>query len=522
MLLIMRYKNIKHKESEIMMGMSRKKPLYVVGIDGVPLWILNELKKKKGMEGFARLMEKGMMSEMRSTLLPLTGPAWPSIYTGLKPSEHQVPDFVVLKKEYVLDAAFFDSSRFPPFYHKLAERGFRCLVLTPAMDTRLPPKRLDANLAMTTGFPLEPAKSNSEELRRLMRELNYYGEPNIEEKLRKGELSSAEGARIYAESVRKNSEMARRMMGKTDYDLVFVCFAETDRIHHFLLGERKWREYLLQVYSEVSKFLEYLMGIAERNGGTVIIVSDHGAQRIHRKFLVNSWLVKKGYAELKRLSTKPISSREELRSVTPSLRYKMRESLLNSFYLLRFYDVLPYTWKLIASAMLATLAPRGVEGTYTRILLSDFEMRGTRAFAAVTSFPFTTIWINDRRFVSGVVGTKERARLKRELVRELGEVKSYEGDRMFVKIFDGSEYYETTERYVAPDIIAQAKPGYTIDPYFFSNGTLFMDPEKAKSGDHIVKGIFGLAGSDAKRIKLKKDMSVLDVSPIVLKHFGVR
>ena len=92
---------------------SKRKPLYMVGMDSVPLWVLEELKDEKGIDAFRKLLSNSCINNMESTLPPMTGPAWPSIYTGLEPKDHGVPDFFVMKKSYTPDIVYYDSSAAP-------------------------------------------------------------------------------------------------------------------------------------------------------------------------------------------------------------------------------------------------------------------------------------------------------------------------------------------------------------------------------------------------------------------------
>ena len=73
-----------------------------------------------------------------------------------------------------------------------------------------------------------------------------------------------------------------------------------------------------------------------------------------------------------------------------------------------------------------------------------------------------------------------------------------------------------TRRSSLPLTCFEAREGYTIDIFNFSKSSMFMDPEDAKSGDHIRNGIFGTypkvadTGVDA----------VTDVKEFILKYFG--
>lgn len=486
------------------------KKMYMVGLDSVPLWILEELRKEKGMEGLDRLFSKGRITEMESTLPPMSGPAWSTIYTGLEPGEHGVPDFFVMKKDYTPDIVLYNPAEVPPFWKRIAESGRKCLLITPPEVVDLPEIE---NVDLITGFPL-PAKTNSPMLRKLMAKHRYHGEPDIEAAMTEGKIGLEEGVRQYVNSVRKRTAIAKEAMGN-GYDFVYICFTETDRMQHFACNQRNWKDYLLPIYQGYSSFLEYMMKRVDEEGSAMVVLSDHGSQPIRNKFLINCWLVRNGYLKVKEqiaqgMNAEPGSSK--------SVRYAVREKLLKT-KLRRVYDNLPYGMKRFVFKILDLFFHSVSSGRYVRLHLFDYDMQKSAAFAAVSNDPVTTIWINDGRFSNGTVEKRDVARLKGELSRKLASIKSPEGDRLIVDIVDGKEYYGNTKKFIAPDLLVEAKRGYTIDIFNFSKGELYMKPEMAKSGDHIRGCVFGNYPRDM-RIDTK-GLRVNDISGIVLGYFGL-
>ena len=83
------------------------KKLYLIGIDAAPLWLIKKFSQEKNMTSFNKMIKENDLIEMESTLPPMTGAAWPTIYTGLNPGKHGVPDFFVMKNDYTPDLAAF-------------------------------------------------------------------------------------------------------------------------------------------------------------------------------------------------------------------------------------------------------------------------------------------------------------------------------------------------------------------------------------------------------------------------------
>ncbi len=480
----------------------------MIGIDAAPLWLIEKFNSAKGMAPFRKLIKNKSLVEMESTLPPMTGAAWPTIYTGLSPGEHGVPDFFVMKKDYTPDLVYYDSSTVPPFWKDLASAGLRCLVITPATDIRLPEY---PGVDMITGFPLK-AKANEKFLESLMKKYSFYGEPDVEKEMKNGSISDKEGAARFLKSVSLRAKIAKEAMARTEYDFVYVCFTETDRLQHFVLNKKNMREYLLPLYCEIGKYLAYVMEKADQEGAEVMLVSDHGAQPIKEKFLINAWMIREGYASLKN------SVIAEMDKAASNGGYSFREKLLKT-KLRGAYDRLPHIAKGAVSKSIGAFLPAGGGGGYTRIHLFDYDMDATHAFAAISNINVATLWINDSRFAKGSVSASEKKRLKREISGGLYKLRNTEGKRLITHIYDGEEYYGRTKKFIPPDLIVEACPGYMIDIFNFSKERLFMDPEPPKRGDHTRLGIFGLY--PGRPVAKAGVFSALDVYPTVLKYFGI-
>ncbi len=493
------------------MKKEKRRKVYLIGIDSAPLWVIKALASHEEFAPFKRFMEKGKIVELESTMPPMTGPAWPSIYTGLKPSEHGVPDFFVMKEEYVPDLVYYDSQRFPPFWEKLAEQGVKSLIITPATDVNLSRRN---NVDMISGFPLK-AKSNRKNIDALMDKHGFHGEPDIESDMKSNKISVDEGAREFAKSVRARADIAKELIEKGSYDFVYVCFTETDRMQHATLNRVDHMEYLKKVYSGISEFLGFVMARASDENGTVLLVSDHGAQPVTSKFLINAMLADEGFITFRGA----VSGNNE--SATPnkkdSFRYVIREKLLTT-RLRRVYDKLPHRVKGKIFRLFSAATSNASGEEYTHVHLMDMDMHKTKAFAAISNLTVGTIWINDSRFKSGIVKNGEKRELKKEIMRSLSHQKCPDGKRLFTDIIDAEKYYGRKTSFIAPDIMFEAREGYIVDVKYYSKNSRFMKPELFKSGDHTKFGIFG-AYPNATQLQ---SMKVTDVAKFITELYAKR
>ncbi|MDE1870091.1 MAG: alkaline phosphatase family protein [Candidatus Micrarchaeota archaeon] len=499
---------------------AKRRKLYLIGVDAAPLWAILELSQKYEMKGFSRFLKGGTLNELESTLPPVTAAAWPSIYTGLEPKDHGVMDFVYLDRNYVKQLIYYDSKKNPPFWDKLAKSGVRSLILTPAMVLTLSDSK---NIDMVTGWPLEP-KYSSEELRKAAKKFGFRGEPEIGVDLDKGVVPIAEGSKKYCKSIKARAEMGKYLIKKNDYDLVFVCFTETDRIQHYSFNNKNWSDYIHPLYENISEFIEWVVNYSKKMGedAEIMLVSDHGAQPIYDKFLPNAWLIKENYAKLKRdvdNETGPSSKKTQGLNagikdyvVDKALRWRMRRVV---------YQKMPDFVKKMADRIVEEDRTNMDSKGYLKISDEDIDMRQTRAFASVSFGPVGMIWINDGRFAAPGIPSSKRSALKKELMERIGKLKDREGGRLVEGVFDGGAYYKDSGSFISPDILFLLRKNYIVDFTYYSKDTLFMKPEIYRSGDHTMQGIFGVldSGAHTRRSLIKKKMSVYDIAPLILKYF---
>ncbi|MGI0133608.1 MAG: alkaline phosphatase family protein [Candidatus Micrarchaeaceae archaeon] len=499
---------------------AKKSKLYVIGVDSAPLWIVKGFAKRYHLKGFESLMKDGTLLDMQSTLPPLTPVAWPTIYTGLEPREHGMMDFFRIDREYTKQLLYYDSDKHKPFWDALAKKGKKCLVITPAEALKLSKHK---NVDLITGWPLPP-RFSSKQIEAAAKRFGFDGEPGIEKDLQDGKITVSEASKRYVKSIENRAELSKHLITKNKYDMAFVCFTETDRIQHYTLNNRNWEEYVMPLYKSVSDFIEWTVLRAKKEGAAVIVVSDHGAQPIRKKFLLNGWLVNSGYAELKPSIIKSIqenyngSGQAEEQA---NLKYSLREKLIKSKARGMLYDKLPASAKRIVGKAIGTALSSASGATYTRIHDFDFDMKSTVAFTSVSNDPVGMIWINDKRFSKPSVTDSEKKRVKAEIAGKLKEIKTEDGKPLVTKVYDGDIYYKNTKLFIAPDLLVALREGYVADVKNYSLNSLYMEPELAKSGDHTMNGIFGSIGPfDGK--KIKKGVNVLNVEPTILTYFGIK
>jgi predicted AlkP superfamily phosphohydrolase/phosphomutase len=491
--------------------MAKRKKLYIVGIDAGVLWIISRLHKKYDMKGFDYFINEGGLREMPSTSPPVSSAAWPSIYTGKKPGEHGIMDFLHLDKNYDRQIIYYETQKHKPFWEVLAQKGIRSLCITPPMVLE---KSSTHNVDLITGWPLSPSY-NSKELESAAKKFGFKGEQDLGIDLDKQSIPLQKATKSYVESIQSRSEMAKYLIKKNDYDLVMVCYTETDRIIHYALNKKDWEKYVAPVYKSASDFLEWIVEYAksEKDGASVMLFSDHGSQPVRNKFLTNTWLIDNGYASLRSSKPKPKKNGIGLKTK----RY-VSERIMKLKIRRAVYNKMPAFMKRSVEKMLdESLTTYPQVGEHIKIQESDLDMANTKVFSAVSYGPDGMMWINDSRFSKPGVKDSQTSRVKNEIIAKLKKLKTKDGKQLVLKIIDGKKYYKDAKSFIAPDILFELAPGNIVDFSYYSSNGIFMEPELARSGDHSQNGIFGWIGSGLKANK--KGTTIYDIYPYIMKYF---
>jgi predicted AlkP superfamily phosphohydrolase/phosphomutase len=485
-----------------------RKKVLTLGIDGATFDLILPWVEKGELPTLEKLIEEGSWSELQSTPLPLTAPAWVSFMTGKNPGKHGIYDFVRVTKDYKtvpISSRDIDSET---ILEIASYKGKR--VISINVPITYPPFKINgymisgmpaSNLSDGITYPEEISKRIPEDYKMIPVEV-YEG--NNEEEILK-ELEHMLDVQL---------EVIKDFI-KEKWDLFIVVFFATDVVSHWFwkyydenhpLHREKYKRHkdaILRIYKRVDNCIGEILSLVDSDI-YVLLMSDHGFGPLHRDIFINNWLVKKGYLKFK----KNIITRIKL------LAYKLGWTLENLYAI---------SEKLKIAKLTVTMSEEKRQSLLKLLLsFSDVDWKRTKAYSMTN---FGPIFINLKgREARGIVERGEEYRKLIEEIKEgLLEIIDDDGEKAIEKVYTKEELFSGKYLDYAPDIIYIPKGmKYTANRYFeFGSNKLFGKPHRDMSGDHRYNGIFVAKGPGIKRGFRFSDAVIWDIAPTILYLLGV-
>lgn len=287
--------------------------LLIVAWDGACLELLEPWLAAGALPTLARLMRAGATRDLRSTIPPVTFPAWTSFMTAASPARHGITDFTV-REDGGYRIRFVNASyrRLPTIWALLSAAGRRVGVY--AMPATYPAEPL--NGLQVSGFdtPLGPGfGAGFSEPAGLARTLiARYGSLAVGGPSQ-ARITDGWHARALAEmldSVRLRTTIVCELLGSHDFDCFAVHYGEPDTAaHHFWqFHDARSPRYrsdgpadgIFSVYRELDAALARLLETVG-DDADILLLSDHGsAGSSDRVIFWNRWLADNGWLGFRR------------------------------------------------------------------------------------------------------------------------------------------------------------------------------------------------------------------------------
>jgi len=293
----------------------------LIGLDGATYDMLDQLVAEGIMPNLGRIMEDGARAILRSTIHPLTPPAWTTMTTGRSPGNHGIFDFIRVdragdKPSYTL--ATSSDVMVPTVWQMASDAGLRATTLN--FPVTFPAKKIDG--VVIPGYVPWSYLGRAIHPREVFKMLKAKGVFKASEMStdwqheRKavqglGENQLEDWVNFHITRENRWFEIMMTLMEEEPCDFVAVLFDGVDRIQHLCWhlidaatrddyqteDAKKTRELVLQYFRDVDGYVEKMI---EKAGpeAQVFIVSDHGFTRSGKRiFYANTWLEKMGWLD---------------------------------------------------------------------------------------------------------------------------------------------------------------------------------------------------------------------------------
>ncbi len=274
--------------------------ILVIGLDGAAPELLFGDER---LTHIRWLMEQGAFGRLESIIPPITVPAWMCMATSQDPGSLGVYGFRNRKDHSYngLGIVNTKSIRELTIWDQLAREGKRAHII--GVPPAFPPRKING---VCVGCFLTPDTGSDE----------YTHPPGVKQQIKDlvGDYPvDVKGFRthekdwlkeeIYAMS-RKHFAVVRELMRRGDWDYLQFVEIGLDRLQHgfwkfhdpyHILHEpdNPYREVIRDYYRYLDEEIGTLLELLDEDTA-VLVMSDHGAQRLDGGFCVNEWLVQQG------------------------------------------------------------------------------------------------------------------------------------------------------------------------------------------------------------------------------------
>jgi len=266
-----------------------------------------------GLKNLRALMARGCYGRLESVIPPITVPAWMCMATSQDPGSLGVYGFRN-RTSYSYDGLGVVNAQTitaPALWDHFGERG---KVVVIGVPPAYPPRRVNG---VSIGCFLTPDTVRSDfthpaDVKQTIGEL--VQEYPVDVSGFRTDDKAWLKDQIY-EMTRKHFVVIRHLMQQVDWQYFQFVEIGLDRIHHgfWKFHDREHRQYVAgnafegvvrEYYAYLDEEIGSILSLL-REDDTVLVASDHGAQRLEGGFCINEWLRREGLLTLKENPGKP-------------------------------------------------------------------------------------------------------------------------------------------------------------------------------------------------------------------------
>ncbi|MCX6032306.1 MAG: alkaline phosphatase family protein [Chloroflexi bacterium] len=483
------------------MNRSESARLLILGLDGATWDLLTPMIARDWLPNLAHLVAGGAIAPLRSTIPPLTAPAWSSFMTGLNPGRHGVFAFQRalnrdLERTYVNAAAI----RGPLLWEHLNRHGLTVGVLNVPLTYPLRPVDGWAVSGMLT--PSEESDFTwPTELATVLRARGYTIDLRVlvqEREYRRPDQRLALVEDLRRVLLERQAALEEVLLPRGG-DAIMVVYETPDRLQHWtwsyladLLGDAPFERTPIHdaveaAYRGLDECIGRTLAAVAGPETAVFMLSDHGFGARRTLIHVDEWLAGQG---LLRYAGGKAGFRKLLKPYMNRLKRLIPRRLLR-------------------------------QGRRAFAVSHVIDWQHTQAYSGVSSE--YAIYVNlAGREPFGIVPEGEAYEaVRRQIKAALADLRDPRtGQRVVQAVYDRETAY--TGPYVdqAPDIVYVLEPGYEPSSEVSASG-VFSDVTAAGEGMHQPDGIFLAYGPPVRDGAVAVKPGLADLAPTILYALGL-
>jgi predicted AlkP superfamily phosphohydrolase/phosphomutase len=448
--------------------------VFVFGVDcAPPEYILGEWLEE--LPNIKKLVERGCFAKLNSSIPPLSGVAWTTITTGMNPADTGVFEYVYRKDRSYEDIHVISSKNIKQrrVWEIAAEQGKKIIAcLIPLAWPVKPINGVVISGTLTPSTDLEYTWP-----REIKNEINNLFEKFIIDGEEFRDINKNEVIKNEYHITQMHFKLMKHLLKNKDWDLFFGVLSKSDAVNHNFLryvdkSHRKYdpnsefkntmKEYWQYVDKELGEMLEML-----DEDTRVIVLSDHGIQRMHNRVNLSDWLINEGYLVLK-------SEYSEQRK-NEKIKLKMN--------------------------------------------MVDWDKTKAWAIGAYEGQIFINLKGREER---GIIEDHEYLNLVEELSEKIKKIKGDDEKELDTKIFLKERDFRGEAEEYAPDLMI-----YFDNLYYGCNTSLIgnkvlWSPSTAKGSDDTAHSRQGIFAMDNKKCRGNLgEVNAVDIAPTILKELNL-
>jgi len=487
----------------------------VIGLDGVPLSLIEGWAKEGLLPTLQQVIEGGATGLLRSTVPPTSGPSWSSFMTGKNPGKTGIYDFLYRREGgYIFPPVNANQRDGKSLWRLLSEEGKRVGVVNVPMS--YPVEEVNGFLiaGWMTPYSAQDFIYPPELYEELKREIGYYRIYPVETfaEERKDEFLKA-----CDDLLDLRTRTSLYLMERYPWDLFMTVFFDTDRVlhqmWHYLDPTHPWRAGeegedksgpVKRYFQRVDKAIGELLSRVD-DDTLVFIMSDHGMGPAHNFMVLNNWLLDTGLLKLK----------------SDPFRW-LKTGLFRAGFTLR--NVHKIADRLGLAKHVEYKGLYSLDHLMKLVFLSFLDVDWSRSKAYSFGRHLGSIYINLRgREPEGAVPPEEYEAVREEIVQLAREfVDPRTGEPLIGQILRREELYHGPHLDWAPDLILRPKDVRNI---FFGladfGSNVTVDTVYRYSGMHRDQGMLMMKGKAVSKGARIEGANIVDLAPTILYVLGL-